>query len=222
MRLRAHSVALAALFTVPFVSPASASAQIGIGAHVGTTGLGGDVAIALGGNAQLRGSLGLMPIEPSWTVSDIDVTAELPSTFSSIGIDFFPGGSGFRIGGGLLIKPDDPVLTAELTGPKAIGNQTYTPQQVGTLTGTIESKNVSPYAMIGFGKLASSGTSLFLDLGAAFVGESTLDLDTSGGSLDGNAQFEAELDREEAEWQEEIDKFKIYPMIRLGLRIGIG
>ena len=220
MRPRAPFVALAALLALPLATPLAA--QIGVGAHVGTTGLAGDIAIALGGSAQLRGSIGLMPVDPSWTVSDIDVTAELPKTFSFVGLDLFPGGSGLRIGGGVLIKPDDPTLTGELTESKQIGNQTYTPQQVGTLTGVVESKKVSPYAMVGFGKIASSGISLFLDLGAAFVGESTLSLESEGGTLSSNAQFQAELAREEADWQEEIDKFKIYPLINVGLRVGIG
>ena len=202
--------------------PSAVSGQIGVGAHVGTTGFGGDVAVALGASAQLRGTAGIMPIEPSWTVSDVDVTAELPKSFMTAGIDFFPSGSGFRIGGGIMIKPDDPVLTGELTGPVEIGNQTYTAAQVGTLTGTVDSKKVSPYAMIGFGKHASSGIGLFLDLGAAFVGESELTLTSTGGSLSGNQQFQDELDREEADWQEKIDKFKVYPIINIGLRVGIG
>ena len=222
MRSRARSVLLALPLAVFGLRPAPAAAQIGVGAHVGTTGFGGDLAVALGGSAQLRGSLGLMPIEPSWTVSDIDVTAELPKSFITFGIDFFPSGSGFRIGGGVLLKPDDPILTGELTGPVEVGNQTYTPQQVGTLTGTVESKRTAPYAMIGFGKHASGGIGLFLDLGAAFVGESTLDLTSQGGTLSNNATFQAELAREEAEWQEKIDEFKIYPMVNVGIRVGIG
>ena len=218
MRTRALLVLLALLL----VFPAAASAQLGVGAHVGTTGLAGNVAFALGQSAQIRGSVGIMPIEPSWTISDIDVTAELPSSFIFAGIDFFPSGSGFRIGGGIMLKPDDPILTGELTGPVEIGDQTYTSNEVGTLTGTADMKEMAPYVMIGFGKHASAGMGLFLDLGAAFVGESVLSLESEGGTLSNNAQFQAELQREEADWQEKMDKFKIYPILNIGLRVGIG
>jgi hypothetical protein len=218
MRTRAPLVLLA----LPLVFPVAASAQIGVGAHVGTTGFSGNVALALGQSAQIRGSFGITPIEPSATVSNIDVTAELPSSIIFAGIDFFPSGSGFRIGGGIILKPDEPVLTAVLEGPVTIGNQTYTPQQVGTLTGTAEMKEIAPYAMIGFGKHASAGIGLFLDLGAAFVGESEVILESSGGQLSNTAAFQAELAREEADWKEWFDRFKVYPMINLGIRVGIG
>jgi hypothetical protein len=218
MRIRVRLFLLASLLA----SPAAASAQFGVGAHLGTTGFGVDLAVALGGNAQVRGTAGIMPIEPSWTVSDIDVTAELPNSFIMAGIDLFPSGSGFRLGAGVLFKPDDPILTGELSGPTRVGDQTYTPAQVGTLTGTVESREAAPYLMIGFGKHASAGIGLFVDLGAAFVGESTIDLQSRGGTLSGNPQFQAELAREEAEWQERIDEFEIYPILNLGLRVGIG
>jgi hypothetical protein len=203
-------------------SPGAASAQLGLGAHIGTTGFGADLAVALGGNVQLRGTAGVMPIEPSWTVSDIDVTADLPSSFVMAGIDLFPWGAGFRLGAGVLFKPDDPVLTGELRGPTRVGDQTYTPLQVGTLTGTVESSEAAPYLLIGFGKHASAGIGLFVDLGAAFVGESTIDLESRGGTLSGNPQFQAELAREEAEWQEQVDELEVYPILNIGLRVGIG
>ena len=217
-----HTRARLVLLVLVLAAPAAASAQIGVGAHIGTTGFGGDLAVALGGNAQVRGTAGIMPLEPSWTMSDIDVTAELSNSFIMAGIDLFPSGSGFRLGAGVLFKPDDPILTGELRGPTRVGNQTYSPGQVGTLTGTVESREAAPYLMIGFGKHASAGIGLFVDLGAAFVGESTIDLRSRGGTLSGNAQFHAELAREEAEWQGRIAELEVYPILNLGLRVGIG
>jgi hypothetical protein len=184
--------------------------------------LGGDLAVALGEHVQVRGTAGVMPIEPSWTVSDIDVTAELSDAFLMAGIDLFPSGSGFRLGAGVLFKPDDPILTGELSGPTKVGDQTYTPAQIGRLIGTVESSEAAPYLLIGFGKHASAGIGLFVDLGVAFVGESAVDLESWGGTLSGNAQFLAELAREEAEWQERLDDAQLYPILNLGLRVGIG
>jgi hypothetical protein len=202
--------------------PSALAAQIGVGAHVGSTGFGGDVAIALGASAQIRGSAGIMPIEPSIEVSGFDTKLELPKTFISAGIDFFPGGSGFRIGGGILLKPDEPVLTGTCEGNVDVGNQSYPCSQVGTATATTESKSTAPYVMIGFGRHSSSGIGLFLDLGGAFVGEQTLSL-TADGPISGNATFQQELQREEQEWEDKINNYlKVYPILRLGLRVGIG
>jgi hypothetical protein len=190
--------------------------------HLGTTGLGGDLAVALGENVQVRGAAGVMPIEPSWIVSDIDVTSELSDSFLMAGIDLFPSGSGFRFGGGVLFKPHDPILTGDLAGPTKVGEQIYTPAQIGRLIGTVESREAAPYLLIGFGKHASAGIGLFVDLGVAFVGASAVHLESWGGTLSENAQFRVELAREEAEWQERLDDAEVYPILNLGLRVGIG
>lgn len=201
--------------------PSAASAQIGVGVRVGTLGLAGDAALAVGGNAQIRGGIGIMPIEPSLSISDFDATVELPSSFITLGLDFFPTGSGFRIGGGLLLKPDDPSLTADCSGTIDIGDQTYDCAQVGTATASVDSKSSAPYVMIGFGKIASSGIGFFLDLGAAFVGESDLTLSVDG-PISGNAQFRDELLKEERDWEDTINDYKVYPIVNIGLRVGIG
>ena len=214
--------ASAVLLAILLAFPTAVTAQVGVGVHVGTIGLGSDLAIALGERAQLRGGAGLVPIEPSLTFSDIDFTVELPSSFIIAGIDFFPTDGGFRIGGGILIKPDNPSITGEFSGTVNIGPRTYTGAEVGSLTGVLETKSAAPYLMIGFGKQASRGIGLFLDLGAAFVGESTLTLEADG-LIASDAQFRTDLERERRDIQDDIDKyFKIYPIVNLGLRIGVG
>ena len=211
---------------VPFVlllaAPTAVSAQLGVGTHLGTTGFGADVAVALSPNVQLRGTAGVMPIEPSWTLADIDVTADVSDSFVMAGIDLFPTRSGFRLGAGVLFKPDDPILTGLLSGPTRVGERTYTPEQVGALIGAVESRESAPYLIVGFGRHASKGIGLFVDLGAAFVGRSRVALESLGGTLSEDPQFQAEVAREEAEWQARIDASEVYPIVNLGLRVGIG
>jgi hypothetical protein len=209
------------LLALTLFAPASASAQIGVGAHVGTIGFGGDIALAIGGSAQVRGSVGITPIKPTWEIAGFDTKLELPSSFITIGVDFFPSGSGFRLGGGLLLKPDDPTLTADCTGTQTVGNQSYSCDQLGTATANVDMKGSAPFLMIGFGKHASGGIGLFLDLGAAFIGESELSLEVDG-PIRTNATFQQELAREEQEWEDKINEYKIYPILSAGLRVGIG
>ena len=218
--MRATAVAtflLAALLA----SPPAASAQVGVGIRAGTLGLGADLAIALSPNIQIRGGGAIQPVDPTFTISDIKYTMDLPGSFVNVGIDLFPTGGGFRIGGGLLYKPDDISISGEFTESVDIGGRSYPGSEVGTLTGTVSSKSTAPYAMIGFGKHASSGIGLFLDLGAAFVGEQTLTL-TATGAAASNSQFIADLESERMDTEDDLNKVKIYPMVNLGLRIGVG
>jgi len=208
---------LAALLALP----PTASAQVGVGVRVGTLGLGADVAFALSSNVQARGGGAIQPWNPTSTISDIEYTVNLPGTFVNVGIDLFPIGGGFRIGCGLLYEPDDVSISGEFTGNVDIGGRSYTGSEVGTLTGTVSSKATAPYAMIGFGKHASSGIGLFLDLGAAFVGKQELTL-TATGAVASNPQFIADLEGERLDAEDYLNKVKIYPMVNLGLRIGVG
>jgi hypothetical protein len=218
MRATAATILLlAALLALP---PA-ASAQVGVGIRAGTLGLGADVAFALSPNVQVRGGGAIQPWDPTFTISDIEYTVNLPGTFVNIGIDLFPIGGGFRIGGGLLYKPEDISISGKFADNVDIGGRSYTGSEVGTLTGTVSSKATVPYVMIGFGKHASSGIGLFLDLGASFVGEQALTL-TATSTVTSNPQFIADLESERLDAEDSLNKVKIYPMVNLGLRIGVG
>ena len=202
--------------------PTPAAAQIGVAGRVGTIGLGGDVGLALGNSAMLRGGMGIQPINPTATISDIKFTVNLPSSFIIGGLALFPGGGGFRIEGGVLYKPDDTKLDGEFTTNQTFNGTSYTPAQIGKLTGTAASaRSLAPYAMIGFGKIASSGIGLFLDLGAAFTGDATLTV-TSDGSFKNDPTFQQNLNAERKKWEDDINKYKVYPIVNLGLRIGVG
>ncbi len=219
--MRAKLLAAVAL-TVFTLLPSTASAQIGIAGRVGTIGLGGDVGLGLSPNLMLRGGVGIQPINPTATISDIKFGLNLPSSFMLAGLALFPGGGGFRLEGGVLYKPDDTTLDGTYTTSQEIGGHTYTPDQIGTLSGrAAASKSLAPYAMIGFGKIAAKGIGLFLDLGAAFTGDQSLTI-TSNGQYANNAQFKADLEQERQKWEDDLNKYKVYPMVNLGLRIGVG
>ena len=206
--------------------PGSLAAQgVGIGARAGTLGLGAEAALGLTDAFVIRGGIGLMPLEPSATFNNIDFTVNLPSTMSTIGVDLYLGGS-FRIGGGILFKPDDPTLDAEIRADKSvdIGGQTYTSSQVSKLTGTVDSKDKAPYVLIGFGKHTSTGFGLFLDLGVAFIGDPTIHLKATGDpAVIGSADFKSRLDQEARNVQDDIGSYlKVWPILNLGLRLGVG
>jgi hypothetical protein len=218
MRAKAMPFVVLALLTLP----AAASAQLGVGVRAGTTGLGADVGISLSPTIMLRGGLGIQPVNPKMTLSDIDFEVNLPGSFGQVGIALLPSGGGLRLEGGLLYKPDDTTINGTFTTNQEFNGQSYTPAQIGTISGTAASeKTWAPYAMLGFGKISSAGIGLYLDLGAAFVGTSDLTV-VSNGLYANNAQFKADLAAQEQKWEDDINKYKIYPMVNLGLRIGFG
>lgn len=204
------------------VTPHRAEAQrLGIGGRVGSLGVGPEVAIGLGERVVLRGGMGLMPLEPSITLGDIDVTFELPTSYT-LGVDVYLNGA-LRIGAGFLFRSEDPRFTGVFTADQDIGGQTFTPQEIGTLIARLDSEGQVPYALIGFGKHTAPGVGLFLDLGVAFLGAPGFRLDTEGGTLsDDSGPLRTALDAEAAQFEEDAGRYlELWPILSLGLRIGI-
>ena len=207
------------------IAPAAVSAQgFGIAGRAGTLGMGGELALGLTDAFVIRGGLGLMPFEPSATIDDIEFTLKLPEKWITIGADIYLGGS-FRIGGGMLFKPDDPTISGEIVGGSVtIGDVVYTSTDVAQLTGTLDSKDQAPYVLIGFGRHTSSGIGLFLDLGAAFIGEPTVSITATGNStVISSAEFTSELRKQERNIEDDLGSYiKVWPILNIGLRIGVG
>ena len=213
--------------------PVSVSAQgFGVAARAGTLGLGAEAAVGLTDFVVVRGGLGLFPIETDatrfWDVGqDVDATLKLPRTWYNIGVDLYLGGS-FRIGGGMLYKPDDPSITATLqtTGEIDIGGQTYTATEVSEVVGSLSTKDSAPYVLLGFGKHTSPGIGLFLDLGVAFMGDSQVSLQATDGNpaIIGSEMFQANLRQEEQNLNSDLPAWakKYWPIASIGLRIGLG
>lgn len=202
--------------------PAAVSAQgLGIAARAGTLGVGAEIALGLTNWFVIRGGAGLMPFEPSTSIEDIDVTLILPEWFN-VGVDVYLGGS-FRIGGGVLFKSDDPRVEGNFTTDQDIGGRSFTPAELGTLTGVLSSRDKAPYALIGFGNHISSGIGLFLDLGVAFLGEPEINLYATEGTFLDRAELDSRLAAEARDWEESAGSYLNYwPIFNLGVRIGLG
>jgi len=213
--------------------PATLAAQgVGVGVRAGTLGFGVEAALGLSSHITVRGGMGVTPLvvkNPSfWSPgSDVNAKLRLPKTWYNIGVDLYPTGGTFRIGAGMLFKPDDPTLTGSLasTGSIDIGGTTYTGAQVSEVTGTLHSKTKAPYVLIGFGRHTRSGIGLFLDLGVAFLGDPGLTFEATKGdpTITNSALFQQSLRDEAATVQSKIATYlKFWPIADIGIKLGLG
>jgi hypothetical protein len=209
------------------VSPAGTLAQstdlgAGVGARVGTLGVGAEAAIALTKRIVVRGGIGFQPVTPTATFHDINVSLTLPTMYN-VGLDFYLNGA-FRIGGGILFKKADPEVRGTFSSSQSIGGTSFTPQQIGTLTGVIDSADRAPYVLIGFGNHTAKGVGLFLDLGLAFLGNPTVRLGAIEGTLSDQADpLKSALAQESVDFENDMRTYlRFWPIMSVGLRIGLG
>ena len=134
-------------------------------------------------------------------------------------LDLYLGGA-FRVSGGAIYTTDDIVLAGEITAPVTLNTTIYSPAQIGTLTGTIVTNELSPYVGIGLGNPARSKFGFFLDLGVAFHGTPAFTLTAVGGSASGTQPFESDLDAEELSIRNDLSPITVYPVATIGFSIG--
>ena len=206
--------------------PTAAYAQIGIAARAGTLGIGGEVAFGLGSHVAIRGGIGTTKYHYDGTFSDKEFTVDTPPSIWNVGVDLYPGLGGLHLSAGILNRKQFD-FTGHYTGSTDIGGHSYngTIDLVGDMTNANET---APYAAIGFGRTSKRGFGISLDLGAASMGEGTVNFTSTSCTLSTgqsckNAQFDADVQAEEAKINDDIGGFlKLHPILSLSLHYGFG
>jgi hypothetical protein len=218
--MKAKRVWFAGLTLAAVALPAALSAQVAVAGRAGTLGVGGEAGLELTRQIGLRGGVNFQPWEPTIELDEVEFTVQLPSPTYHAMVDLYPMGGGFRLSGGLTWFSSSVEVTARPTEPVEVGDQTYSPQEVGELLGEFETKEMAPYVGLGFGRLGGRrGVGFLLDLGVAFHGEPSVSLSATG-PLSNQAAFQANLAEEEANINEDARKYRVYPVLAIGLAIG--
>jgi hypothetical protein len=204
------------ILSLTTVAPLGAQG-LGVAGHAGTLGLGVDVAVAVTPRIGIRAGANFFPTDIDLTVSDLDYTIDLPSPQFTAVLDLYLLG-GLRLSGGLFASSDDINLVGMLSDDVEIGDDVYTPSQVGTLIGSIINDDLGPYIGIGFGNPAASRIGFFLDLGVAFQGAPEVAL-TADGPVTLLPSFQADLEAERVSAEEDLEMFQYYPVLSIGFSI---
>ena len=215
---------LVAASAVTILLPTAVSAQsigIGVAARAGSLGFGGEVAVNVTRFFGVRGGIGVMPLSYNGEMEDVHYHVESTSPLSNVGVDFYPGFFDVRLGGGLMFIQNPTTFDARYSGQVEIGGTMYTDEEVGALTGDLDHGSAAPYVVLGLGRQTNRGIGIFLDLGAAFLEEQRMSYSTTG-TLSGDPNFEAALEAEAQEIEDEVNRYvKVYPILSAGIRYGI-
>lgn len=197
----------------------AAADKLAITAKAGTLGIGVEGTTPI--NHELNARIGANAFQYDYSAIESDITYSFDLkllSFSAL-VDWLPFfDNDFRLTGGLFVNKNSLDSTAKTTDSYTIGNAIYTSAQVGSLSGDISFNALAPYAGIGWGNPFSndSNWSFAVDLGVLFQGSPNINL-SANGPLSSNAEFLADLAREENNLKSEIDHFNFYPVISIGV-----
>jgi hypothetical protein len=211
---------LAKIFIATAIVAAAFSAQAaGVGLRAGTTGVGGDVGWNLAPTLDARVGYSALSFSHNLNATDVRYDAKLKLSNLSALIDFSPFIGAFRFTGGLIAN-DNKYNLAGTGATYRINGNTYQASEVG-LSGTVKSgRSLAPYLGIGYGNVARAGVNFYFDLGIMFMGSPKASLVASCGGSANCAQLRNDLNAEQARLQDDLSRFKYYPVANIGLTIG--
>ncbi|MGD8379729.1 MAG: hypothetical protein PVI56_08970 [Gammaproteobacteria bacterium] len=133
-------------------------------------------------------------------------------------VDWRPFGGSFRVTGGLVHNSNRVHGTAASANSYTIGTTTYTPAEIGTLTGDVQFDPTAPYLGFGWGMSpADTGFGTSIDFGVVRQGTPQTSLVAEGGTLVSDPQFQSDLAQEQQQFQSDANSFRTYPVVSIGV-----
>jgi hypothetical protein len=221
MSLKHTVLALAA----GLLAAASAQAQVGITADLGTTGAGAHLVVPMESN--LNGRFGLNYFKHDFSRTSGSVNYDLKGKLQTVDVLFdwyVRDNSQFRLTGGLVYNGSkfDAFANPDGQGQFSLNGKTYTAADVGVLKGRVDFRKAAPYIGIGWGNALKQGGSRWQfsgDLGAFYQGKPNVNLVSIGCTTSNTVckALAADVAAERASFEEDASSFKLYPVLRASL-----
>ena len=196
--------------------------DFGTSMDLGTTGLGLHVTTPVAPKLNARLGVNVANYSYDGSTSDVDYDFKLKLATVDALLDYHPFDGSFRISGGVVYNGNKIEARAKpnAAGTYNINGNVYSTAAVGDLNGKIDFRKAAPYLGIGFGNAAKgSGWGFGMDLGVTFQGSPKTALASSGCTVSADmcAQLGRDVAAENAKLADEVDDFKLYPVIRVGV-----
>jgi len=216
MKIAAFLLTAAGLLATPVLAQDAADdrAVFSVGVTGGTLGIGPEVGGRFSDMIGARANATFLGVNANLDSDDIKYDGNLRLRSYGVMLDVYPMGGHFRISGGARINQNRVRVEATPTTTVEVGDDEYTPAQIGTLRGRAEVKKFAPALTLGWSGLRRRGFSFGFDAGVLFQGSARVREFTATGAAQNNATFRADLERERLELQDDVDDYKIYPIVQ--------
>lgn len=204
----------AALTAFAIMAVSTASADFGVGVKAGTLGLGVEGRWSPLPYLDFRAGVNTYDYDDDGSHAGIDWDATLAlDSYYATGNLRFPL-SPFRITAGAFSNSNEFQMTSQDTGGQdlEIGGVPFSPADAGTLQGLASFDDVAPYVGVGFDFEVLGKVGLNFDLGVLWQGEPGVAL-TADGLAAGDPSFEAALEAQRLELEDDLSDFKAWPVL---------
>ncbi len=182
--------------------------------------MGADLTVGLARSLNLR--LGAQAWTRSETRSEqeIEYDADLRLVSGELLLDVHPGERGFRISGGAIVNGNEVTAVSTENAVYTINGVRYPVGLVGRLEGRVDTNTLAPYLGIGWGNAVAPGGPwrFAIDVGAFYQGKPKVAL-TAHPIIPIllPARFEEDLEAERQDIENDLDSYRFYPVVSLGV-----
>ena len=219
---------IAALAVLPGTAHAQDDATFAGDLSVGTTGVSANAQLGLHPRLALRMGYNWLEVSrDDEEISGVSYSGDLE--FAGFGgfVDAHPFANPFTVTGGVFVGDKSAVLDAVPTEDVTLGDQTFTPDQVGVIDGSAEFGDTALFAGIGYDPslYKPGGLSFVVRAGVMFAGEPDVTLSATAETderipEEARAELTAALRAEEAILEDDIDDYAFFPVLTVGLSYG--
>ena len=200
-----------AMVVAALAAAAGAAQAGGVGLRAGTTGVGADLGWAIAPTLGGRVGISAMNVNTDFDTSGANYDAKVKLANLNLFLDWSPLGP-FRLTGGFIANDNKIDLTGRPTSGVAAGT---------TLSGQVTpERSFAPYLGVGYGNVWTKGINFYFDLGVMFQGSPQVSSLTCQGNAAQCAAAQPQIEAERQRVQDELNKFKYFPVANIGLTIG--
>jgi hypothetical protein len=164
----------------------------------------------------LRANLHWLSFSHDEDVDGVDYQGDLGLLAVGAMADWYPFDGGFRISAGARWNGNEIDLSARPSDDVTIGDSTYTPAEIGRLTGTVEANPIAPVLTIGYGGDLGRGFTLGAEVGVMYQGAPEIDdLRARDGLLEDDPGLSGDLEEEEERIEDELDSYRFWPVFQV-------
>lgn len=199
------------------------SSGIAVMGKAGSLGVGAEVTGRILPNLNARLGFNTFSFNKDFDEAGIEYDTDVDLRTGSALVDYYPlRNQQFRVTGGLFYNGNQAEGTAQPSTTNGIetfeiGDTTFPAAQVGTVEAEVDFPEFAPYIGVGWGNPVIPGKrwGVFVDLGVMFQRSPNVSLTAQGASA--NPILADELNRERDELEDELDGFRFYPVLQIGV-----
>ena len=216
--MRSTSLAFLSVF---FLLPATATLaddDLWFGVKAGTLGLGVEATWRPLPYLDVRGGVNGYTYSFDASESGVDYDAELELRTIYATANLRMPLSPFRVTAGVFSNGNELQLSSRDAASVEIGGTTYTAAQLGQLDARGDFDGFAPYAGVGLDFRIADTVGMSLDVGVLRQGSPSVTAAASG-PIATDPVFQAELEAERQELEDELDDYDLYPVVSIGFNV---